>query len=79
MRGSMTDGLGLEWSVQTDALRLETGCSVASGGRWLAEAISTQASSSPLRFEVVYMEGCGGCADLFINGTAIGRSCVGGN
>ncbi len=79
MSGKMIDDLGLAWTVRTDALRLEVGCSVASGGRWLAEAVDRGADATPTRFEVVYQEGCSGCADLYVNGTPIGRSCVGGN
>ncbi|GEM_PF-3367297 len=78
MSGSMTDEQGMSWQVQTDALRLEVGCTIASGGRWLAEAVTAGDTTNPLRFEVRYQEGCGGCADLFIDDTPIGRSCVGG-
>jgi hypothetical protein len=79
MTGSMVDGMGYAWTVHTDALRLERGCAVVSGGRWMAEAVSVDGTSNPLRFEVRYQEGCGGCTDLFVNDTPIGRSCVGGN
>ena len=78
MSGSMTDDQGTSWQVQTDALRLELGCTVASGGPWLAQAGSDDHPPNAQRFEVRYQEGCGGCADLFINDTPIGRSCVGG-
>jgi hypothetical protein len=78
MSGSMTDDQGMSWRVQTDELRLDVGCTVAAGGRWLAEATTADASTNPLRFEVVYEDNCGGCADLFVNDTPIGRSCVGG-
>lgn len=78
MSGKMIDANGLSWLVNTDALRLEVGCAVVSGGSWRAEATSDDPDATPIRFEVVYHEGCSGCADLFIDGTPIGRSCVGG-